>query len=68
MKEGVVKLPEDDVKTFAMFAQWLYTGESGSGEIALSDLEIEPPCKLGDPLSNADSKTTELNQESETYA
>jgi hypothetical protein len=73
MEEGVVKLPKDDVKTFAMFAQWLYTGESGSGEIAaseteLSDLEIGLPCKIGDPFSNADSKTMELNQESETTA
>lgn len=48
----LVRLPEDDVKTFAVFLQWLYTGKSHDGEISASNLdasqpEVEFTCKYG---------------------
>lgn len=33
-RENVIRLPEDDVMTFASFAEWLYMGrEADSGDI-----------------------------------
>lgn len=39
----LVRLPEDDVKTFAVFLQWLYTGKSHDGEISASNLDVSQP-------------------------
>ncbi|EGC47922.1 predicted protein [Histoplasma capsulatum var. duboisii H88] len=39
----LVRLPEDDVKTFAVFLQWLYTGKSHDREISASNLDVSQP-------------------------
>ncbi|WEW56716.1 hypothetical protein PRK78_002165 [Emydomyces testavorans] len=61
-EEGIVKLPEDDVKTFAMFAQWLYTGDCASDEIAASETK-SPDLEIELPLRDLSSVKTETDDE-----
>ncbi|PGG97194.1 hypothetical protein GX51_07449 [Blastomyces parvus] len=42
-KDRVARLPDDDVKTFAVFLQWLYTGKTHDGEISASNIDLSPP-------------------------
>ncbi|OJD12853.1 hypothetical protein AJ78_06616 [Emergomyces pasteurianus Ep9510] len=42
-KDRRVTLPDDDVKTVAVFLQWLYTGKSHDGDIAASTINLSQP-------------------------
>ncbi|KAK2753834.1 hypothetical protein FQN55_000198 [Onygenales sp. PD_40] len=55
-KNGVIDLPADDVRTFAMFLQWLYTGKSHDGVISASPIEVSPP-DMEEPLTDLHRQT-----------
>ncbi|KAL2365412.1 hypothetical protein RJZ56_001656 [Blastomyces dermatitidis] len=42
-RDRVIRLPDDDVRTFAVFLQWLYTGKSHDGEISASNIDLSQP-------------------------
>ncbi|KKZ63390.1 hypothetical protein EMCG_02277 [[Emmonsia] crescens] len=58
-KERVVRLLDDDVKTVAVFLQWLYTGKSHDEEIFGSNINLSQP-EVELPLTDLRTEQVQL--------
>ncbi|OAX80821.1 hypothetical protein ACJ72_04841 [Emergomyces africanus] len=61
-KDRMVRFPEDDVKTVAVFIQWLYTGKSHDGEIAASTINLSQS-EVELPLTHLRSEQVKCQEE-----